>query len=75
MARGTSQRRALHFSEATALHAAVENVGGQATALMQLALVEGLDSAYERATCGWRKALDLLADQSPNCRSGLGVQK
>ncbi|MCO5209206.1 MAG: helix-turn-helix domain-containing protein [Caldilinea sp.] len=50
-----------YFSEATALHAAVENVGGQATALMQLALVEGLDGAYEEASRLAEKALDLLA--------------
>ncbi len=50
-----------YFAEATTLHAAVENVGGRAHALMQLALVEGLDGAYGRAAALAEEALDLLA--------------
>ncbi len=50
-----------YFNQSSELHAAVDNPSGRAHALMQLAIVEGLDGAYARASALAEEAVDLLA--------------
>ncbi len=50
-----------YFNQASELHAAVDNPSGRAHALMQLAIVEGLDGAYARASALAEEAVDVLA--------------
>lgn len=49
-----------YFSQASALHTMTANPSGRAHALMQLAIIEGLEGAYARASALAEEAVDLL---------------